>query len=253
MDNNIFEFINNSTLFKDLPDEAGKELAKKIILHSIKKNDVLIKKGDKSDSVFVIQNGWVKVVITDEEKGEIIITHLGPDELVGELSLLDQAPRSASVVALSQADVLEIKRDDFLMMLNKYPMLGLYMSMIVSRKLRYLITYVEKAIDWSYKIAEGDYSFTKEIIENDSRSIAVDSNSSDEATASRFVSAFFAMAEGVQTREELLLNKVQQLIINFDEKKRDEELESLTNSKYFSKLKSDTQQIRGTRKRTKKK
>ena len=252
MGKDIQEFIQRTSWFDNLPDDVTASLAEKVDQHVLKKGDALITIGDKSDSVFIIRYGWVKIVIPDDKDGEIVLNHLGPGEFVGELSLIDQKPRSASVIALSEVDALELKRDDFLEVLNKYPMTGLYVISNISSRMRFTLTYLDKAVHWSYKIAEGDYDFAAEEISKVQNTSIIDNTKPDENRADRFLLAFFKMIEGIQMREKILLERVQALSIQIDETKRDEELEKLTKTGFFQKLKSDTQELRNSRGKIKK-
>jgi CRP-like cAMP-binding protein len=249
MDEGVLKFIGNSSWFKNLPASVTAQLAENVTQHFLEKGDALIEIGDMSDSVFVLRSGWVKIVIPDDKDGEVVLNHLGPGEFVGELSLIDQKPRSASVIALSEVEALEFKRDDFLETLNAYPMLGLYVIANISSRMRYMVTYLDKAIHWSYKIAEGDYSFAAEEISKAQNTAIVDNTRPDDTRANRFLLAFFQMVEGVQKREQLLIEKLRELTIKIDVDKRDEELASLTGTAFFEKLQSDTQTIRRSRKK----
>lgn len=241
----IERFIKSSAWFKNMPDEVIARLAKMVILHELEKEDVLIQKGDESDSLFILRTGWVKVVIPkNEAEPEVILNHLGPGEFVGEMSLIDQKPRSASIIALSDVIAIELKRDDFLQILDEFPVLGLQVIINISSRMRFMLTYVDKAIHWSYKIAEGDYSFMQDEENQSSQSMIIDNTRTDDMRANRFLAAFFKMVEGVQEREELLFTTVQKLSIQIDESKRDKELENLMDTKFFQKLQNESNQLR---------
>ncbi|MGD8457471.1 MAG: cyclic nucleotide-binding domain-containing protein [Anaerolineales bacterium] len=248
MDKGILSFIKKTSWFENLPDDVTENLARKVDRHLLKEGDALIEIGDKSDSVFIIRNGWVKITIPEENEGEIVVNHLGPGEFVGELSLIDQKPRSASVIALSEVEALEISRKDFLEVLNEFPMMGLYVISNISSRMRFTLTYLDKAIHWSHKIAEGDYNFAVEEISKAQSTAIIDNTKPDDVRANRFLIAFFEMVEGIQKREQLLIDKVQELAIKIDESKRDKELASLTGTGFFKKLQDESKQIRETRK-----
>jgi CRP-like cAMP-binding protein len=249
MNEGLTKFLQNTSWFKDLPTDVVSSLEKKIIRHDLPKDSALIKIGTSGDSVFIIRNGWVKIVIPDEQSGEVVLNHLGPGEFVGELSLVDQKPRSASVIAISDGlEALELKRDDFLELLNEFPMMALFVISNISNRMRYTLTYLDKAIHWSYKIAEGDYRFAAEEINREQASI-VDNSKTDENRADRFLLAFFQMVERIKAREEMLLEKVKELTIKIDQSQRDAELDTLTRTQFFEKLQSDSKKIRKDRKR----
>ena len=204
--------------------------------------------------MFIIRDGWVKIVIPDDKDGEIVLNHLGPGEFVGELSLVDQKPRSASVIAISEdLKALELNREDFLILLNEFPMMALFVISNISNRMRYTLTYLDKAVHWSYKIAEGDYSFAAEEINRAQHSSIVDNSKTDETRADRFLLAFFQMVQEVQAREDLLIEKVKELSIkNRSKQNAYKELDSLTRSSFFEKLQSDTRRIREDRREDKK-
>jgi CRP-like cAMP-binding protein len=227
-------------------------LAEKVKLCQFNKDDTIIEIGSTGDSVFIIRNGWVKIVIPDDHNGEVVLNHLGPGEFVGELSLVDQKPRSASVIAISDGvEIVELNRDEFLEILNDYPVMALFVIANISNRMRYTLTYLDKAIHWSYKIAEGDYSFAQDEINQAQQASIVDNTKPDETRADRFLLAFFQMVERVQAREDLLIEKVKELSIKIDKGKRDKELDSLTRSDFFEKLQVDSRKIREERRKSK--
>ena len=253
MDEGLSKFLQKTSWFSNLPADVINSLGEKIKTLDLKKDESLIEIGSTGDSVFIIRDGWVKIVIPDDKDGEIVLNHLGPGEFVGELSLVDQKPRSASVIAISEdLKALELNREDFLNLLNEFPMMALFVISNISNRMRYTLTYLDKAVHWSYKIAEGDYSFAAEEINRAQQSSIVDNSKTDETRADRFLLAFFQMVQEVQAREDLLIKKVKELSIKIDENKHDKELDSLTRSSFFEKLQSDTRRIREDRRKDKK-
>lgn len=248
MDEALKKFLKKTSWFNNMPSDVIDELSQKVSHHALNKDEALIQIGDVGDSVFIIRNGWVKISIPDEKEGEVVINHLGPGEFVGELSLIDQKPRSASVIAITDnVEAVELKRSDFIELLEQFPMMSLFVISNISNRMRYTLTYLDKAIHWAYKIAEGDYSFAAEEISKAQHLSIVDNTRPDESRANRFLLAFFQMVQGVQQREELLIEKVRELTIKIDEDKRDKELASLTGTSFFEKLKMDSKQIKKER------
>lgn len=242
-----YQVLKNSDWFRELPEEIIELLVQKVQTHHLKPEDILIQKGNLDDSVFLIQDGWVKIVIPDDDEGgEMVLNHVGPSQMVGELSLVDRRPRSASVIAIEDLIALELTRDDFLEVMEEYPLMGLHMLITMSNRMRFVLTYVEQAMLWSQKIAEGDYSFLEEF--ESATSSIVDDSGSDMNRATRFLKTFFKMAEDVQEREQALIEEVQRLYIQIDTSKRDVEIENITGSDFFERLKSDTIQLRKQRK-----
>lgn len=225
-----------------MPVEAIEVLAAEVTARHYETGDVLFQKGADGSAVHMIRSGWVKIVTEDAAGDELVLNHCGPGEVVGEMALIDNEPRSASVVALSPVDVLELERDAFIQVLSRQPLLALDVMRNFSARLRFSTIYIEKAIEWSRNIAAGDYHLT--IAEIESASGIVDRNKTDDARAVELLSAFFDMVEGVRTREEALKQQLRDLSIEIDEAKRRQAFEEVAQSSFFQDLKSSVQEIR---------
>jgi CRP/FNR family cyclic AMP-dependent transcriptional regulator len=96
-----------------------------VLNHSTKKtvakNTIIISEGDQSASLYVIITGKVKVFLQDGEGKEVVLNYQGPGEYFGELALLDNAPRSASVMAVQKSTFLVVSKQEFKQMLSGHP------------------------------------------------------------------------------------------------------------------------------------
>jgi CRP-like cAMP-binding protein len=229
-------------LFHGLPDEVLAALSNSIVQRRLRKDEILIRKGEEGDSLFMIGEGWVKIVTEDALGNQLTLNQCGPGETVGEMSLFDKAPRSAGVIALSDVTVLELKRDAFLELLDRRPDVALLVIRGISSRLRGSTTYIEKAIEWSRKMAEGDFSF---IEQTHSRELL--GEASDEDRARQFLSEFFKMARNVRKREEKLKQQVEKLTLQIDEARRKQEFEELTSTDFYANLKEQARKLRAQR------
>jgi sigma-B regulation protein RsbU (phosphoserine phosphatase) len=178
-------------------------MAEEIGTGALAKDEVLIQKGDPSSSLFFIRRGWVKVVIAGPENNELVLNQIGPGEIIGESSLIDRAPRSTSVIAISPVQVMELKYDTFLAALEQCPQLALTFMGNMFDRLRYSNLFIEKAIEWSQYIAEGKYGAVQGQIQTTQATI-VDMGQASEIRIGAFLSALFKMVKGVRRREETL-------------------------------------------------
>jgi CRP-like cAMP-binding protein len=78
-----------------------------------RKSEIIVENGQKSNALFVILSGSAKVVVSNHKGKEVVLALLEPGDCIGELSLLDDQPHSATVVASSQTDTLILGRHDF--------------------------------------------------------------------------------------------------------------------------------------------
>jgi CRP-like cAMP-binding protein len=244
----IIKYLKKLPLFEGLPEGIINEMAQEVTTRKLAKDEILFHRGGPGDSLFVVRTGWVKITTVDGDGDELVLNHCGPSEVIGEMALIDEEPRSASVIALSPVEVIELKRDTFMEALYKQPLLAVDVMRNLSGRIRYATTYIEKAIELSHRIAEGDYSFALDQIQTVQSTMIREK--SDEDRAGLLLSAFFEMVQGVQQREENLKQQLRELSIEVDETKRREDFESLTESTFFSNLKSAAQRMREERNKT---
>ena len=105
--------LRNVPLFAGLDEQQLSVLARAIVRKSAGRNVRIIGAGDPTDSLYIVISGRLKVLMSDEQGREVILSILGPGEFFGEMGLLDDSPRSASVVALEACDLLSISKIDF--------------------------------------------------------------------------------------------------------------------------------------------
>lgn len=108
-------------LFSNLAPDENAVLTGHSTTRSYPAHTVLITEGDRSDSLYVILEGEVKVFVSDENGKEAILNLMGVGEYFGELALLDDSPRSASVMTLVPTKVLIITKSDFKRCLSSNP------------------------------------------------------------------------------------------------------------------------------------
>ncbi len=242
----LIKYLQKLDLFKDTPETVLAKIAGHTTTRNLAKGDILVRKGEPSDSLFVIRTGWVKVIAKSDKGEEMMLNQCGPGQIIGEMSLIDQEPRSNSMAALSPAQVLEIKYDIVLDVLHRHPVLAISFLNNMFERVRFANAYIEETVIWSEHIAAGDYNFVQKQLAQ-TQSTIVDMNLSHQARASAFLSSFFKMVEEVKGREENLKQQVQQLTIEIDEVKRQQTVAELTETDFFENLQVAAQKMRQKR------
>jgi CRP/FNR family cyclic AMP-dependent transcriptional regulator len=107
-----------------LPPQHLKALSALGSLKAYPKNTIIISEGERSESLFIILSGKVKVFLADEDGKEVLLSTQGPGEYFGEM-ILDQGPRSASVMTLESSRFTVITTDQFKQFLAGNPEAGL--------------------------------------------------------------------------------------------------------------------------------
>jgi CRP/FNR family transcriptional regulator, cyclic AMP receptor protein len=100
-------------LFSSCPDEQLRMLAAVVTRKSVPRSTTILAGGDSTDSLYIVLSGRLKVLMSDADGKEVILSILGPGEFFGEMGLLDDSPRSASVVAIEPCELLSIAKRDF--------------------------------------------------------------------------------------------------------------------------------------------
>ena len=77
--------------------------------------------GDPADGLYVVVSGRIKVLLSDNDGKEVVLTVESGGACFGEIALLDEEPRSASVAALENTELLIIYRDQFMDLLDNHP------------------------------------------------------------------------------------------------------------------------------------
>ncbi|MCC7487464.1 MAG: Crp/Fnr family transcriptional regulator [Burkholderiales bacterium] len=117
--------LSSIPLFEGLREEDLRALSDRAIVRSVPKNAIVITEGDATDSLYVILSGKVKVYLGDEAGKELLLDVLGPGKYFGEM-VLDEGPRSASVVTLEPSHFAVLSRADFRGFLLRHPEIALH-------------------------------------------------------------------------------------------------------------------------------
>lgn len=130
--------LSDIALFTDLTKDELGAVASRAVTREFPKNAIVITDGDTSDSLYVIQRGKAKVFLIDENGKEVILNMLGPGEHFGELSLLDGAPRSASVMTLTPCCFTIISKQEFQQCLMENPRIAITLLQRLAVRIRAL-------------------------------------------------------------------------------------------------------------------
>lgn len=245
MPNLLTKQLGNIPLFHGLSGQDLDDLAGKVVERRYAAGDTLVQKGETGDSLLLIVDGAVKVIGENAQGEELILNQCGPGETIGEMSLLDQSPRSASVVATEATRALELDRAAFTETIRQRPELSLLLIRSISSRLRFATTYIEKAIEWSQQIARGDYS--QVVAAQAIGETHEDRQAADEHKAGQLLSAFFKMVQEVKAREDQLKQEVRKLTLEIDEARRRQQVQEVTGSEFYAHLKAEAARLRRER------
>ena len=130
------DFLATVPLFSSLDAEELQRFAELTREKTYPRGSVILFEDDPGDSLHIVRQGRVKVVLVGEDGREVILAVLGVGEHFGELSLIDDQPRSAHVIAMEDSQLLVLRRDDFRRRVDANPAVAWAMLVELSRRLR---------------------------------------------------------------------------------------------------------------------
>ena len=131
------EVLRPVELFQHLNEEQLSVLAEHSREVQFRKNAILMTEGDAGESMYVIQSGLVKVFVSDEEGKELVLYEQGAGAVIGDIALLDDEPRSASVSTLDKTTALMIGKSSFIQCLKESPEMSLGIIRSLTQRLRH--------------------------------------------------------------------------------------------------------------------
>jgi len=113
-----------------------RDFAERAVARTFPKNTVVVREGERTDSLYIIVSGRVKIYVSDEGK-EVALGEAGPGEYFGEM-VLDEGPRSASVMTLVPTQFLVVPKEDFKEFVKKSPEFALHLILKLIKRVRTL-------------------------------------------------------------------------------------------------------------------
>ncbi|MDO5693884.1 MAG: Crp/Fnr family transcriptional regulator [Pseudomonadota bacterium] len=107
------DLIRRVPLFSMLTESQAVSVADAVVKRRFKRGEMIVEQGKKSNALFILLNGRARVVTSDNRGREVILATLQPGDHIGEMSLIDNEPHSATVRAEVQTDVLMLGRIEF--------------------------------------------------------------------------------------------------------------------------------------------
>ena len=130
--------LRNVSLFSDLTDQELAVIEQRAVARTYSKGSVIINEGEDAISLYVIVSGGVKVLMDNEDGKEIILNSQGPGDYFGEMALIDDQPRSASIVTIEKSKFLIINKPAFQHILEQHPNIAIGLLKNLSKRIRSL-------------------------------------------------------------------------------------------------------------------
>jgi CRP-like cAMP-binding protein len=152
-DEEIATLLGKVNLFEDLTLLERVKIARYFRKKTYSAGTAIFREGEAADRMFVIRDGAVKVTknVQGEEK---VLVNIVDGNFIGEMGLLEESPRSASVIAISNVEMLELFRINLLQIVRSLPAIGVKImynfARILAQRIRQSGERIKDLLTWEY-------------------------------------------------------------------------------------------------------
>ena len=147
-------------LFRGLDAPALRALAALARQRRCAAGEEIVQQDAPADAVYLILRGRASVSTVGRNAEALVIREMGAGEIIGEVSLLDGGPRSATVKALTKTELIGIDRAPFLQLIGDRPAIALSLLSVLATRLRLLTTYADELAGLPLRTRLAKYLFT---------------------------------------------------------------------------------------------
>ncbi|NUM46143.1 MAG: cyclic nucleotide-binding domain-containing protein [Anaerolineales bacterium] len=135
----VEKFLSHVPLFSGLHDRQLKQLSRRFVTRSYQPNEYVVSQGKGGAGMFVIVSGHAEAVLESRDGDKTVVNTFGPSDFFGEIALLDDGPRTASVVATEETECLILSRPDFIAVMQNDAEMGVIIAQELANRIRKLI------------------------------------------------------------------------------------------------------------------
>lgn len=130
------EFLKNVPLFTSLSEKALIDLSAITIEKSLGPKSVVFKEGDSGDALYIVKTGKVNILKRDSSGVESVLVSLGKGSVIGDMAIIDEQPRSASLSTATETGFYIITKEDFKQLLSEVPEISFQILKMTTERLR---------------------------------------------------------------------------------------------------------------------
>ncbi len=130
------KLLKNVPLFLGLAPDQLDDLASRCAVEKFCRNETILTEGDIGERLYILESGSAQVFVGNQSDEVLVLFIMQPGDFVGDIALLDDSSRSASVVALEPSTALCISKNDFQRLLDNSPGLARSIILSLTRRLR---------------------------------------------------------------------------------------------------------------------
>lgn len=132
----MMQAVRATPLFKSLSDKNWEDVLQYLHGHCYPSDSYLFFQGDPPEALYIIWSGRIKLVRHTDQGRDVVVTVLGPGQLIGEMAIFDGRPYSMTAVTLEDTAVVTITRNDLMRIIHRYPEVSFEVILELNRRLR---------------------------------------------------------------------------------------------------------------------
>ena len=130
------EVLARSGIFQGVDADAAESLAKELEYLEARRGETIFNEGEPGDSLYIVLSGKLKVGRRAADGRQNLIALMGPSDMVGELSLFDPGPRTATATAVTDVRMARLRKQALRPWLNNRPEIAEQLLRVLARRLR---------------------------------------------------------------------------------------------------------------------
>lgn len=138
--------LQSIAIFEGIAERDLDALVGITTVRRLRPKQVLFRKGDEGRELYGVMSGRLRILGESEEGKEIVFSLMNPGEVIGEISLLDSYPRSATVEAIEACELLMLQRRDLMPFLEKHPAVAISLAAVLAGRVRRLSELMEDTL-----------------------------------------------------------------------------------------------------------
>ncbi|UCD99962.1 MAG: cyclic nucleotide-binding domain-containing protein [Chloroflexota bacterium] len=230
--------LMNTRIFSEVPVDHLGDIASRLKSVYLKPGENLFEEGEEGSVMYIVYQGLVQVHVGERE-----FNCLGPGEAFGEMAAIDHQVRSASVTAVEETSLLSLERSDLYDVMEKDPNIVKAIIHVLSENVRTGLKDMTRDFLYIQQVHQIT-SVARAIEMGDYEAGSLDEVAQREDELGQLARVFQDMVREVYAREKRLKQQVQELRIELDESRQQEQVEEITGTEYFQRLRKEAGDLR---------
>jgi CRP-like cAMP-binding protein len=130
------QFLARVPLFQGLNNRSLNQLAKRFITRTYQPDEAIVNQGKGGAGLFTIVSGHAEAVVETADGSRTVVNSFNPTDFFGEITLLDDGPRTASVIATEETECLVLNRSEFIAVMKNDADMGVVIGQELAKRLR---------------------------------------------------------------------------------------------------------------------